>query len=136
MKTLIWALLSPCLADWPAAAFEEDFGSCLLQADARRRDFPPGGFQVEVDRERGICTNLTALDFYQPIDEVKSRLKEEGWCIFGQTGTWASECAVANQKRDVRPFALQFYKGWLTLGDIQDARRARILGSNILNLWI
>ena len=115
MKTLTLALLSPSLADWTRAAFEEDSSSScnLLQASARR-DFPPGGFKLEVDRERGICTNLTTLDFDQPIDEVKSRLKEEGWCIFGQTGTWASECAVANQKRDVRDYALQFYKGWLT----------------------
>ena len=114
MKVFALALLSPCLANWTRAVSEEDSsGSCnLLQAKVRRRDFPPG---EEVARERGICRNLTAQDLDEPIDSVKSRLKEEGWCIFGQQGSWASECAVANQKRDVRDFVLRFYKGWLTL---------------------
>ena len=46
-------------------------------------------------------------DGFQPISEVVKKYDEEGWCVFGQMGSWASECAVCNQKRDVRSFLTQ-----------------------------
>ena len=43
-------------------------------------------------------------DMSEPIRKVAERYNEDGWCVFGAAGTWASNCAVTRRKRDTNVF--------------------------------
>ena len=117
----------PCICG--SKSRQDESGACNLlqaQASAKRRGWPSGGFTTNVSKEKGICANLShqelashgldsAQDWFQPISEVAKKYDTDGWCAFGQTGNWASECAVCNQKRDVRSFINQ-HLAWCGAG--------------------
>ncbi len=40
--------------------------------------------------------------------QVAAHYDQDGWCVFGSRGVWASECAVSRRKRNVVNFVLMF----------------------------
>ncbi|CAK9037883.1 Uncharacterized protein SCF082_LOCUS22362 [Durusdinium trenchii] len=67
---------------------EEKQGCQLLQTAAERRK--PGGPNAGAD--------------LLPLKDVVESSGEDGWCVFGAKGVWASNCAVSRQTRDIDTF--------------------------------
>lgn len=73
-----------------------------------------GGLRSRVKHNEtltGVCVpkeELTETDESDPILEVSTRYEQDGWCVFGGLGNWASECAIARRIRNVNNFALVF----------------------------
>ena len=52
-----------------------------------------------------ICVLAAASkEMSEPIANLTERLGEDGWCIFGGVGVWASNCAIARRTRDPMSF--------------------------------
>ena len=45
-------------------------------------------------------------EVHEPILKLAERYHVEGWCLLGFVGPWASECFVARQRHDMKPFVL------------------------------
>ena len=43
----------------------------------------------------------------EPILQLSALYDQDGWCLFGYLGTWASECAISRRKHNVTKFATQ-----------------------------
>ena len=57
----------------------------------------------------GICVSaLSDQEWSKPMVEVAAHYEQDGWCVFGFMGPWASECAVSQRKRSVLNFAFMF----------------------------
>ena len=57
----------------------------------------------------GICVSaLSDQEWSKPMVEVAAHYDQDGWCVFGFMGPWASECAVSQRKRSVLNFAFMF----------------------------
>jgi len=57
----------------------------------------------------GICVSaLSDQEWSKPMLEVAAHYDQDGWCVFGFMGPWASECAVSQRKRSVLNFAFMF----------------------------
>eukprot|EP00438_Fugacium_kawagutii_P028868 Skav225490 [mRNA] locus=scaffold1360:22538:30923:- [translate_table: standard] len=57
----------------------------------------------------------------RPLEEVVASYGEDGWCLYGSLGTWASECAVSRKTRNVRPFVKQFQIGYKIVSNAPNA---------------
>ena len=56
--------------------------------------------------ELRIWMNLLQ-ELSEPILELSALYDQDGWCLFGYLGTWASECAISRRKHNVIKFATQ-----------------------------
>jgi len=57
----------------------------------------------------GICLSaLSDQEWSKPILQVAAHYDQDGFCVFGSRGTWASECAVSRRKHSVVNFLLMF----------------------------
>eukprot|EP00438_Fugacium_kawagutii_P021978 Skav217006 [mRNA] locus=scaffold1803:143356:144484:+ [translate_table: standard] len=56
----------------------------------------------------GQIDKASQQELLRPMEEVVASYHEDGWCLYGLMGGWASECAVSRKTRNVRPFIEQF----------------------------
>lgn len=90
---------------------EANFSCQLLQTGLRlshARERRERNTTVSV--ANGVCKPVSSLkqEIYEPIANVTERLGEDGWCIFGGFGTWASNCAIARRTKDIMIFPKTF----------------------------
>lgn len=82
---------------------EEKQGCQLLQTAAERRK--PGGPNAGAsEKDKGICGPVSIEQDLLPLKDVVESSGEDGWCVFGAKGVWASNCAVSRQTRDIDTF--------------------------------
>lgn len=68
-------------------------------------------------RNAGICLSQIEPDakgvpeaWTRPIEEIIQHYGEDGWCLLGSMGSWASNCSISRKSRDIIPY-IQQYEG-------------------------
>jgi hypothetical protein len=52
-----------------------------------------------------LYVSVALQEFHQPVEELVARYGEEdGWCLLGYLGKWASKCAISRRTRDISTF--------------------------------
>mmetsp|Transcript_30640 Transcript_30640/g.49298 ORF Transcript_30640/g.49298 Transcript_30640/m.49298 type:complete len:297 (-) Transcript_30640:105-995(-) len=116
-----------------AESDEADLGCHLLQtsSEARRKkgnqnlttlttNWPVTPLQPlagPASRNAGICLSQIEPDakgvpeaWTRPIEEIIQHYGEDGWCLLGSMGSWASNCSISRKSRDIIPY-IQQYEG-------------------------
>lgn len=115
MVLRILLLIVACVAEDEEATFSFQ----LLQTGLRLSHARTERSKWNVSVANGICQSESSIaqDVYEPVVNVTKRLGEDGWCIFGGLGAWASNCAIARRTRDPMLFPKTFeaeYKEFMT----------------------
>ena len=80
-----------------------------LQRKTDQRTVPFYDPNVRANITRGICvSNLSTEELAEPLFDVSARYQEDGFCVYGYAGLWASGCAVTRKQQSAIPYATQF----------------------------
>ncbi|CAE7265753.1 unnamed protein product [Symbiodinium natans] len=124
---LTLALLRAPALEGPSCLDEDGYGTLLLQKGGRQVARQPSALSVQVDPENGICEPVKENETKVPIPELLAHHPgEDGWCLFGVTGEWASKCAVSRRKGDARTFADsmgEYYKSYIPTSNVSKTLR-------------
>ncbi|CAE6970847.1 unnamed protein product [Symbiodinium natans] len=88
--------------------------------------------------EDGVCMQIEDVELARPIRDVLAEHPgEDGWCIFGALGIWASKCAVARRSGSMVGFAAMgdaMYSRYLPVPKLMGPKRVQLPGGSQITI--